>query len=448
MSRILSRDKGVCVVGLGVTGLSCARYLQTQGTPFVAMDSRETPPGLSEWRQHFRDVPLHLGGFRQDWLEQADEIWLSPGVALDHPDIAPWRDGKRIRGDVDVFSTVATAPIVAITGSNGKSTVTTLVGDMARAAGIRVQVGGNLGTPVLDLLSDNAELYVVEVSSFQLETTQRLNAAAATILNLSQDHMDRYPDMLSYHRAKLRVFFGCRHGVVNRDDPLAQPPEVAGVGYTRFTLKAPQPGEYGVVRDGAEYWLAKGTRQLLNVSTLRIRGAHNWANALAALALAEAVNIPLDACLQALAAFPGLPHRCEWVAESDGVTWFNDSKATNVGAALAAIEGLAPVCPGRIVLIAGGQGKKQDFQPLARALSARVADCILLGEDADEIASSLAGTPVQLHRVMTMAEAVATARRLAQPGDFVLLSPACASLDMFRDYQHRGHCFSEEVRQA
>ncbi len=443
--NILASDKTIAVVGLGLTGLSCIRYLARKGRSCVVMDSRENPPGLDELRSLHPDVPVAVGGFRQDWLAAADEIWLSPGVALDHPDIRIWRESKFIRGDVDVFCDEVAAPVVAITGSNGKSTVTTLLGEMAAAAGVRVQVGGNLGTPVLDLLDVEAQLYVVELSSFQLETTRRLNAAAATILNLSQDHMDRYPDMLSYHLAKVRVFFGCRHAVMNKDDVLAQAPATPGMSLTWFTSGHPQRGEYGVLRDAdGDYHLAYGDQALLAVTEMRIKGTHNWANALAALALAAAVELPLEPCLAALRKFTGLSHRCEWVAERQGVSYFNDSKATNVGAALAALQGFTRAFSGRLILIAGGQGKNQDFTPLHAAINSQVFACILMGSDAPLIRSGLQDR-VTIQMADSMAAAVAQAATLAQAGDVVLLSPACASFDMFRDYQDRGECFRREV---
>lgn len=442
--KLLASDKLIAVVGLGVTGLSCARYLTRKGWSFVVMDSRLNPPGLAELRRINPDVPVETGGFRRDWLESADEIWLSPGVALDHPDIRCWRDSKTIRGDVDVFTEEVKAPVIGITGSNGKSTVTTLLGEMAAAAGVKVKVGGNLGTPVLDLLSDDTELYVVELSSFQLETTRRLNAAAATILNLSQDHMDRYPDMLSYHLAKVRVFFGCRHAVMNKNDALAQSPAVPGMAVTWFTATQPGWNEYGLISEKGDVWLAKGHEKLLPVSAMRVKGAHNWANALAALALADAVNLPLAPCLEALRSFSGLSHRCEWVAEIKGVSYFNDSKATNVGATLAALQGFTQAFKGRLILVAGGQGKNQDFQPLCDAVNTQVAVCVLIGEDADQIREGLDSRP-EVRHADSMAEAVKLAAELAQKGDTVLLSPACASFDMFKDYQDRGDCFRREV---
>ncbi|MBK8970538.1 MAG: UDP-N-acetylmuramoyl-L-alanine--D-glutamate ligase [Hahellaceae bacterium] len=442
--KMLASDKTIAVVGLGITGLSSARYLTRKGASFCVMDSRENPPGLVELKALNPDVRLHVGGFRQDWLADADEIWLSPGIALDHPEILRWKGQKLIRGDVDVFAEEARAPIVAITGSNGKSTVTTLVGEMAAAAGVKVKVGGNLGTAVLDLLSDEAELYVVELSSFQLETTRQLNASAATILNLSQDHMDRYPDMLAYHRAKIRIFFGCRQAIMNKQDALAQGPLAEGVKVTWFTSDKPGHNEYGLLADGEQIWLAKGNQKLLDTAELKIKGAHNWLNALAALALAEAVSIPLAASQSALKAFKGLTHRCEWVAEKSGVTYFNDSKATNVGAALAALHGFSKAFSGRLFLIAGGQGKNQDFRTLHKAINQQVSGCILMGIDAEQIATGLVPA-VRIARVAAMDEAVAAAAAMAQPGDVVLLSPACASLDMFQDYQARGESFRQAV---
>lgn len=440
--ELLATDRHIAVVGLGSTGLSCVRHLTRRGRSFSVMDSRRTPPGLKELREINPDAPLHLGGFDKAMLDEADEIWLSPGVPLDHPDIRPYRD-KPIRGDIDVFAREAKAPIVAITGSNGKSTVTTLVGEMAQAAGREVRVGGNLGIPALDLLDERADLYVLEVSSFQLETTYQLGAEVATILNLSQDHMDRYPDMLAYHRAKLRVFANCRHAVLNRDDMLAQPPMAEDLSHTWFTAREPGPGEYGLRQEGATTWICCGREALLDVSELRMAGMHNWLNALAALAIAARIQLPLADCLGVLRHFRGLAHRTEWLGQKHGVTYYNDSKATNVGATLAAIAGLQRASEGGLVLILGGQGKGQDFAPLFKALPGAVKHCILLGEDRALLKEGILSARVGCTEAGSMTEVVEAAAQQAAAGDAVLLSPACASLDMFQSYIDRGDQFKE-----
>ncbi|OZG71989.1 UDP-N-acetylmuramoyl-L-alanine--D-glutamate ligase [Hahella sp. CCB-MM4] len=442
---ILARDRHIVIVGLGVTGLSCARYLHAKGMSFSVMDTRDVPPGLEELKNLCPDVDIVTGSLDREKLGEASEIWLSPGVALAHPDIAAVSDKVIVRGDVDVFSQEAKAPIIAITGSNGKSTVTSMVGEMAKACGVQVAVGGNLGTPVLDLLAPEVELYVVELSSFQLETTEKLEAKAATVLNLSQDHMDRYPDMMAYHLAKMRVFFGCQHLVLNKDDVLAQPPMIQGAAVTWFSLSSPEPRQFGLVSSGDKHFLAKGNEVLLDTDELRIKGRHNWSNALAALALAEAAGLSLPICLETLKDFTGLEHRCEWVESVNGVDFINDSKATNVGATIAALEGLGPVTAGNLILICGGQGKGQDFSALFDCMERYVHAAVVLGEDRQLLRDGLAAK-MPVHEVNTMQEAVSTAASLSNGGDLVLLSPACASLDMFRNYVERGEEFKRWVR--
>ncbi len=442
---LLATDKNIVVVGLGTTGISCARYLTRKGIPFSVMDSRTNPPGLAELNDINPMVDVVLGRFDREILENATEIWLSPGVPLAHPDIAAVSDRVPVRGDVDVFSKEVQAPMIAITGSNGKSTVTTLVGEMARACGVKVAVGGNLGIPVLDLLAEDVDLYVVELSSFQLETTEKLGATAATILNVSQDHMDRYLSMVAYHLAKLRIFFGCQHLILNKQDSLAQPPIMQGVEVSWFSLGNPEPGQFGLLEDDdGRIWLGKGVDRLFAVDELLVKGQHNWANCLASLALAEAAGLEQKVCLDTLRQFRGLPHRCEMVREVNAVSYINDSKATNVGATLAALEGMGPVAQGKLLLIAGGQGKGQDFTPLFAGMERWVDTLVVLGEAAGTLRDG-AGGLMPVHQVNTLQEAVAVAADLAQPGDTVLLSPACASFDMFAGYQARGDAYKQWV---
>ena len=441
---ILARDRHIVIVGLGVTGLACARFLEARQWSYSVMDTRLHPPGLEELRSLNPDIEVICGQLDRERLSAASEIWLSPGVALAHPDIAAVKDQVVVRGDVDVFSEEARAPIVAITGSNGKSTVTTLLGEMAKACGVKVAVGGNLGTPVLDLLSPEVELYIVELSSFQLETTAKLGAKAATILNVSQDHMDRYPSMMAYHLAKLRVFYGCEHLVLNKQDPLAQPPLGTGARTSWFTLAKPDPMQYGIIDAGERQYLARGNDILLDTAELRVKGRHNWSNALAALALADAAGLSLPECLKALKDFAGLPHRCEFVREVNGVTYINDSKATNVGAAAAALEGIGPVKQNELLLICGGQGKGQDFKPFFESMQTYASTAVVLGESAAMLRDGLAAS-MPVHQVSTMQEAVATAAAVCREGDVVLLSPACASLDMYANYIERGNEFKRWV---
>ena len=447
MSPTTAQQQRTVIAGLGATGLSVARHLAARGEIFVVVDSRQAPPGLEALRAEHPEVPVFLGPLDAELMARATRIIASPGLALSEPALAAAADaGVEILGDIELFARAARAPVVAITGSNGKSTVTELVNAMAVAAGRRAAVGGNLGTPALDLLGDDIELYVLELSSFQLETTALLAAEVATVLNLSPDHLDRHADLAAYRRAKQRIYRGARQLVVNRDDPATEVLAAPGVSRWSFGLSAPAgPTEFGLVAraDGAR--LACGDRPLLAVSELRVAGRHNVANALAALALGSAAGLAEDAMCSALRAFRGLPHRCQVVLARDGITWIDDSKATNVGAAIAALAGLDSGAA-NLVLIAGGQGKGQDFAELAAALSGRVRLAILIGEAAAAIEAAIAGrAPVQ--RADSMVAAVARARAAARPGDLVLLSPACASFDMFTGYADRGERFARAARE-
>ncbi len=458
------QGRKVLVVGLGKSGAATARYLANAGAALVLTDSRAAPAGLEQVRAAAPQGELHLGAFDapQPWSQFAFAV-ISPGVPLDDPFVAALRQARvEILGDVELFARAAAAPVIGITGSNGKSTVTTLVGDMAVAAGLRAGVGGNLGTPALDLLDAEAQLYVLELSSFQLETTETLKLAAATILNVSPDHLDRHGSVERYTAAKARIYAHAQTAVVNRDDRATHSGAHLARNIVSFGLDAPAPGHYGLIEQGGETWLAAppqgepqaGIRQhasssrippspLLPLSALRIQGLHNAANALAALALADAAGIPREGSLHALRAFKGLPHRCEWIAEVGGVTWINDSKGTNVGASLAALQGFS----GPLLWLGGGQGKGQDFTALRGPLKDKARAAIVFGEDAARIERDLGGA-VPLQRVPDLAAAVAEARKQAQAGDRVLLSPACASLDQFRNYEDRGAQFAALVRHS
>jgi UDP-N-acetylmuramoylalanine--D-glutamate ligase len=429
------------VVGLGVTGLSVVRHLHRLGESIVVADSRDIPPALNEFKQMFGDVPLHTGKFNNKLFVNAQRIVVSPGVPLSDPALQQARDnGVEITGDIDLFAHEVDAPVVAITGSNGKSTVTTLLALMAEKSGFSVAAGGNIGLPVLDMLNDSKELYVLELSSFQLETLQRLPMAAAVVLNVSPDHMDRYADVNAYAMSKQAIYENATHAVVNRDDTfvskmLNHQPNVIG-----FTMQEPIAGDFGLCSKDGEQYLCVGGELLMNTADLKIRGRHNYANALAALALGSSIDLPVQDMLDALKEFPGLEHRTQWIAEINGVGWYNDSKGTNVGATLAAIEGL----PGKHVLIAGGQSKGADFKPLRAAAEQRLRAVVLIGEDADKIAQSIDQlVPVRIARDMN--EAVRFASEFAERGDNVLLSPACASFDMFQGFAHRGNAFIEAV---
>lgn len=433
------------VVGLGKTGLSCARHLRRHNIPFVAVDTRATPPGIEDFRQEFPEVRTECGELNAETLCGAHTLVMSPGVDLRTPAVSKAiARGVRVTGDVDMFAKLATAPLVAITGSNAKSTVVTLVGEMAKEAGLRTAVAGNIGTPVLDLLTHEPyEIYVLELSSFQLETTFNLNAAVATVLNMSPDHMDRYDSMQAYHRAKHRIFQGCHHVVINRDDALTRPLLPATMNVTSFGLGPEESRDFSVIEQNGKQYLAHDRQALMPMAELRIAGRHNVANALAALALGRAAGLPWEPMLAALRKFPGLPHRCQWVATVDGVPWYNDSKGTNVGATVAAITGLGT--NGKVILLAGGVGKGQKFDELAPVMKRFGKLAVLFGEDADKIALVLSAV-VPVQKAPTLEDAVDQARAGAGAGDVVLLSPACASFDMFNNYEHRGQVFMDTVR--
>jgi len=431
------------VVGLGKTGASCVRWLAKRGLPVQATDSRRTPPGLASLGEFAGRLDLRLGGFDLSLLDGASRLLISPGVSLAEPIAVQARArGIEILGDIELFAREARAPVLAVTGTNGKSTVTSLVAHMAQAAGRRVLAGGNLGEPALDLLErPTPDLYVLELSSFQLETTSSLTLRAAVVLNVTADHLDRYPSIEAYAAAKERILAHAATLVLNADDPLVAAMQVRHAApVLRFSLQRADVDFGLVVADGSSY-LARRGEPLLDVSRLKISGAHNAANALAALALGEAAGLPDDAMLAALESFPGLPHRSAWVADRDGVRYVDDSKGTNVGATIAAVAGTSRP----LIVIAGGEGKGQDFTPLAAAFRGRVRRAVLIGKDAAAIGRVLAGVCAVDH-AGTMQEAVAAAARAALPGDLVLLSPACASLDMFRDYAHRGDVFAAAVR--
>ncbi|MCT8953225.1 UDP-N-acetylmuramoyl-L-alanine--D-glutamate ligase [Pseudomonas lundensis] len=442
---LIASDHFRIVVGLGKSGMSLVRFLARQGVSFAVADTRENPPELATLRRDYPQVEVRCGELDVEFLCRADELYVSPGLALATPALqAAAARGVKLSGDIDLFARNAKAPIVAISGSNAKSTVTTLVGEMAVAAGKRVAVGGNLGMPALDLLSDDVELYVMELSSFQLETTHQLGAEVATVLNVSEDHMDRYSGLPAYHLAKHRIFRGARQVVVNRQDALTRPLMSDGLPCWTFGLGAPDFKAFGLREENGEKYLAFEFQNLMPVRELKVRGAHNQANALAALALGHAVGLPFDAMLSSLRTFTGLEHRCQWVRELDGVSYYNDSKATNVGAALAAIDGLGMDMDGKLVLIAGGDGKGADFSGLRDSVTRYCRAVVLIGRDADLIADAL-GDAVPQVRTASLDEAIAQCRALAQPGDAVLLSPACASFDMFKNYEERGQLFARAV---
>ncbi len=437
------------VLGLGATGLSCARYLAAQGRSVVVMDTRERPPGAPALQAQLPNVPLLRGEFDAEHLRRASQVVISPGVAPEHPAVHQARvSGVEVVGDIELFlrhlGAKAGSSLVAITGSNGKSTVTSLVGKILQHAGMRAEVGGNLGDPALELLGNEqaVQAWALELSSFQLQSTQSMRSVASVVLNVSADHLDRHGSMAAYAEAKGVVYQNTALAVVNRQDPVASALASECERVVSFGLDEPEPGHYGLVHHQQQLWLAHGDQALMPAAKLAMIGRHNLANALAALALCEPFELNLVDAIDVLSSFGGLAHRTEVVARIGEVRFVNDSKATNVGAAQAAIGGIEQ---GKVVLIAGGQGKGADFSPLADALAQRARAAVLIGEDADRMAAVLKGA-CALHRANSMSEAVAEAATIAQPGDTVLLSPACASFDMFAGFAARGDAFRAAVQ--
>jgi UDP-N-acetylmuramoylalanine--D-glutamate ligase len=394
---------------------------------------------MNEFFQQMPDTPVFTGGFDEDAFKVATHLIVSPGVSLNEQAIMKAiANGAKIVSDIDLFACSVEAPIVAISGSNGKSTVTTMLGEMAKAAGVKVAVGGNLGTPALDLLASNAQLYVLELSSFQLERTSVLNAAAATVLNVSADHLDRHADMAEYAREKQRVFRGDGVMVINIDDPVVCAMQDDSKKTLTFSINK-KADFHLAYKDGAEY-LMHDEACLMPLAELPLEGRHNAANALAALALGVAVGLNEQAMCDALRKFKGLSHRMQRVAEIRGVTWVNDSKATNIGACVAALQGYAR----KVILIAGGDAKGADMNELAPSIKEKAKSVVLMGKDAGLIKQALDGC-VPVYPADTMVQAVQIAAGLADAGDSVLLSPACASLDQYKNYQDRGEKFTKAV---
>lgn len=432
-----------------------ARWLSARGALVRVADSRSTPPFAAQLQSELPAVEVHTGAFREENFAGVDLIAVSPGVPLSEPLIrAAEERGVDIVGDIELFARIREEfpgnRVIAITGSNGKSTVTEMVGAMVRAAKVRTLVAGNIGVPILDALSEvesgrrrRPDVFVIELSSFQLESTRSLNPDAAAVLNLSEDHLDRYSGMRDYADAKARIFFGDGVQVINREDRWAS--DMIGPGRKVFTFGLDEPwqeGNWGLREIEGELWLAEGRANLMKVSELKVAGLHNAANALAALALCRAIRLPYEPLLDALFDFEGLPHRVQKVAEVRGIDFYDDSKGTNVGATVAALMGMTS----RIVLIAGGDGKGQDFSPLRDAVAKKAKGVVVIGRDGDKIALAIESSGVEIVRAASMHDAVRAGFSLAQRGDAVLLSPACASFDMFRNYEHRAEVFVNEVR--
>lgn len=429
----------VLIIGLGETGMSVARFLNRMAIRFAIVDSREKPPRLDELLNDMPDVPVFTGAFNESAISVATHLIVSPGVSLNENIIAKAIDkGAQAISDIDLFACSTEQPVVAITGSNGKSTVTTMVGDMARCAGLNVAVGGNLGVPVLDLLAEDVQLYVVELSSFQLERTSKLQPVAATVLNISPDHLDRHQSVSEYSAAKETIFNGNGVMVLNADDPFVDAMEKPDREVVKFSLH--KSVDFWLQNNAQGKWLMHGERKLMPLSDLPLEGLHNAANALSALALGHVIGLSEKAMVQALTQFKGLKHRMQKVADINGVTWINDSKATNIGACIAALQGYDK----KVILIAGGDAKGADMQELKAVVEEKVKSIILIGKDAPLIDKALAGC-VPVCFANSMLSAVQTAAELAAPGDHVLLSPACASIDQYKNYQERGEKFATAV---
>ncbi|TAJ82848.1 MAG: UDP-N-acetylmuramoyl-L-alanine--D-glutamate ligase [Gallionellaceae bacterium] len=449
-------DKSVLVLGLGETGLSLVRWLLVHGAKVRVADSRDAPPALAVLQAHHPQVEARCGIFRGELLDGIELIAISPGLSLSEPLVQKaLARGIAVVGDIELFAQSLPKEnppkVIAITGANGKTTVTSMVGAMCRAAGLDTEVAGNISPAVLDVLirrqGKHPDVWVLELSSFQLETTYTLSADAASVLNISEDHLDRYSDMADYIAAKARIFRCDGRSsvqVLNRDDAESMAMGLRERLIQTFGVETPPlaGNDLGIAREADEIWLVEGSRRLMNAAELQVAGLHNVSNALAALALCRAVGLPMAPLLHALRAFKGLPHRVEKVAEINGVTYYDDSKGTNVGATVAALKGL-----GRpTVIILGGDGKGQDFTPLQNAVTEHVRVAVLIGRDAPKIAEALQECGAPLMTARDMNEAVRISAAEAQPGDAVLMSPACASFDMFRDYQHRAEVFVAAVR--
>jgi UDP-N-acetylmuramoylalanine--D-glutamate ligase len=433
------------IVGLGLTGLSCVRYFSGTGKSFAVTDSRDAPPMLTALHNEYPQIKVFTGGFDERLLCSAGQLVVSPGVSLAEPAIRKAiESGVTITSDIEIFCRLTDKPVIAITGSNGKSTVASLLGEMISRSGRQVRVAGNIGLPVLDLVDDkDTEFFVLELSSFQLEGLRSLNSVAAVMLNITEDHMDRYMDFQDYAAAKKKIYDGTGIMIINLDDEFSRSMQQVGRKSIFYTMNEPAEDTYGIRVTAGERYIASSGENLLPVSALQLSGEHNISNCLAALALGSAADLPMTAMLDTLRQFAGLPHRCQWVAKINGVNWYNDSKGTNVGACCSAIRGLA--AQDNLVLIAGGIGKGADFSQLLSVVRGRLRSAILIGRDAGLIGDILRNT-VQTCYAIDMNAAVQTAATMARPGDVVLLSPACASFDMFTDYRERGEAFIRAVR--
>ena len=435
----LNKQSKVVIVGLGKTGFSVAKFLHKQGIQFAVVDSRDKPPLNDALLNEYPDTPVFTGGFDSAALEVATHVIVSPGVSLLEQSIQKTiGDGAKLLSDIDLFASATDKPVIAITGSNGKSTVTTMLGAMGNAAEVKTAIGGNLGTPALDLLDKSSDLYVIELSSFQLERTHSLNAKAATVLNVSADHLDRHDDIMDYAKVKEGIFAGNGVMILNEDDGIVKMMRIEGRDILTFSVYG--KSDFYIESRESENWLMNAEQPLMRQAELPLEGLHNVANALAALALGTAVGLNSNAMCNALRKFKGLEHRMQRVAKVKGVTWVNDSKATNIGACVAALKGYQ----NKVVLIAGGDAKGADMNELIPAIKDKAKCVVLMGKDAAEIERVINGC-VPSYIVETIQDAVHIAAKMAVEGESVLLSPACASLDQYASYKERGEKFTAAV---
>jgi len=447
---LIQSDVNRVVVGLGATGLSTMRYLSRCGLPFMAVDTRESVHELESIKKEFEGVEIVLGSAANKFIDGADELYVSPGLPLDLPVIATARvRGCRIGGDLDLFTSEVEQPVIAITGTNGKSTVTSLVGEFAAESGLLTAVAGNIGNPMLDSINDENDCYVLELSSFQLERSENFSADVACVLNVSEDHIDHHGSLLSYQQAKQRIYRRARIAVYNRDDGLTQPLDRQGLKKISFGSRTLSPEDYGLQDIDGKEFIVKGAEPVLASDSIRLKGRHNVFNVMAAIAIGEAAGLPMDTMIHVAQTFSGLAHRCRPVAEHHGVVFIDDSKATNVGATVAAVQGLKGQLKGKLTLIAGGISKDADFSALRKAFLDVDFNLILIGRDADKIEQAFSGVQTgkcSVVKASSMQDAVDLALRHSSGGDIVLLSPACASFDMFEDYRDRGNAFIKALQ--
>ena len=438
------------VVGLGKSGQSIARWLERKNCPYIFFDTRPRTEELLQLSKNFKAKKIFFQTIPDNIWATVSRVISSPGVSLDDPYLRKAQTLQLpIYGDIECLCQEIQAPIVAITGTNGKSTVTSLLGEIAKAHGYCTAVAGNIGTPVLDTLGDGKhyDLWVLELSSYQLEYTQHLNARAATILNISADHLERHKTLANYCTAKQRIYKNCDAVVYNRDDDATKPTTInTASSITSFALtKPPRAQDWGLIEKNNDMYLAQGSTPFLKVTALKLQGRHNWLNALVASALAQQLDIPMTTITQVLQSYQGLPHRSEWLRNVNGVDWINDSKGTNIGATIAALHGIGPAIKGKIVLLIGGVGKGSDYRDLIPAVADFTRIIISFGQDKAKIKAALE-TTVCCYEVNDLCEATVLAQKNALHGDAVLLSPACASFDMFKDFNHRGEVFRELVQ--